>query len=159
MSTSISFGFSSSAVSSPLGIHASRHFLQNPVWKDIFDTTWSRHKSRFSKHITRMASRLDLVTRRATIVQFNTLQNTSAMEDERIRTELENEDLMRRQAVFTWSKPIEMDSEQYHLEKIRAQYPGTGRWLLDHQTFKEWFDPQLTTLPTLLWLHGNPGAG
>lgn len=81
------------------------------------------------------------------------------MEGEQTRTEMDNEDLKRRQAVYTWLKFIDMENEQYHFAKIRAQYPSTGQWLIDHTTFKEWFDPRFTTLPTLLWLHGNPGAG
>jgi hypothetical protein len=106
-----------------------------------------------------MASRLDLVIHRGTDLQFSTFQSSCDMEDEQTRTEIENEDLKRRQAVYTWLKSIDMEYEQYYFAKIRAQYPSTGRWLLDHTTFKEWFDPQFTTLPTLLWLHGNPGAG
>jgi hypothetical protein len=106
-----------------------------------------------------MASRLDLVMHRGTSLQFRAFQNSCAMEDEQARTEMDNEDLKRRQAVYTWLKSIDMENEQYHLAKTQAQYPSTGRWLFDHTTFKKWFDPQFTTLTTLLWLHGNPGAG
>jgi hypothetical protein len=106
-----------------------------------------------------MASRLDLVIHRGTILQFRAFHNSCAIEDEQARTEMDNEDLKRRQAVYTWLKSIDMENEQYHFAKIQAQYPSTGRWLFDHTTFKEWFDPQSTTLRTLLWLHGNTGAG
>lgn len=105
-----------------------------------------------------MANRLDLVVHRGTALQFATFQNSNAMED-RVRTEMENEDLKRKQAIYTWLKSVDMENEQYHFAKIRIQYPSTGRWLFDHTTFNEWFDPQFPTLPPLLWLHGNPGAG
>jgi hypothetical protein len=106
-----------------------------------------------------MASRLDLVIHRGTVLQFNDFQNSCAMEDEKTSSEMDMEDLKRRQAIYTWLKAIDMENEQYHFANIRSQYPDTGRWLLEHMTFKEWFDPQFTTLPTLLWLHGKPGAG
>ena len=106
-----------------------------------------------------MGCRLDLVIHRGTVLQFSDFQNSCAMEDEKTRSEIDMEDLKRRQAIYTWLKAIEMENEQHHFATIRSQYPNTGRWLLEHTTFKEWFDPQFTTLPTLLWLHGKPGAG
>ncbi len=118
-----------------------------------------RHKSRCFTHITKMANRLDLVAHRGTALQSTTLQNSGAMEDIQIRTEMENEDLKRKQAIYTWLKSVDMQSQQYYFAKIQIQYPSTGRWLFDHATFKEWFDPRFPTLPPLLWLHGNPGVG
>lgn len=106
-----------------------------------------------------MASRLDLIIHRGTLLQFSNFQNSCAIEDEKTRFEIDMEDLKRRQAMYTWLKAIDMENEQHKFAKIRSQYPNTGRWLLEHTTFKEWFDPQFTTLPTLLWLHGRPGAG
>jgi hypothetical protein len=105
-----------------------------------------------------MTSRLDLVIRRGTASNFNIFQNSCAREEEQIINETDNEDLKRRQVVDTWLKSVDVENQQYYFANIRAQYPGTGQWLLDHTTFKEWFDPQFAAVPTL-WLHGNPGAG
>ena len=102
---------------------------------------------------------MDLVIHRGTALQYSNFQNSCAMEDEKACTEIDNEDLKRRQAIYTWLKAIDMENEQHRFSEIRSRYPDTGHWLLDHTTFKEWFDPQFTTLPTLLWLHGKPGAG
>lgn len=134
-------------------------FFKQRRWRDLYDTTWIRYKSRFLRYITHMGCRLDLVTHRGTVLQFSDFQNSCVMEDEKARSEIDMEDLKRRQAIYTWLKAIEMENEQHHFATIRSQYPDTGRWLLEHTTFKEWFDPQFTTLPTLLWLHGKPGAG
>ena len=109
-----------------------------------------------------MASRLDFVVHGGNIEQTHTVQRQFALEYDEKSSEIDTEELRRRQTVYTWLKPIDMENEQYHLKRIRKRCPpGTmpGRWLLDHMTFKEWFDPQFTALPTLLWLHGQPGAG
>jgi hypothetical protein len=109
-----------------------------------------------------MAARLDLIAYGGNVPQYNTVQNLPTPEREEKRTEIDEEGLKRSKTVYTWLKPIDMESEQYHFQQIRARWPpGTapGRWLLDNMTFREWFDPQFTALPTLLWLHGNPGAG
>jgi hypothetical protein len=108
-----------------------------------------------------MASRLDLVSGRASVSQFDVFLNASMREDEQLLAMLESENLNRRQAVHAWLKPTDMETEQNFLVRIRAAYPDTCRWLLNDRTFKEWFDPQCTTttLPKLLWLNGKPGAG
>ena len=109
-----------------------------------------------------MASRLDLIVHGSNFEQIHTAQSQSTLEYEQNPIGIDDEDLKRRQTIYTWLKPIDMENEQYHLKSIRNRCsPGAmpGRWLLDHMTFKEWFDPQFTTLPTLLWLHGHPGAG
>ena len=109
-----------------------------------------------------MASRLDFVMHGGNSEQVHTAQGQFTLEYEENSSEIDMEDLRRRQTVHTWLKPIDMENEQYHLKRIRKRCPpGTmpGRWLLDHMMFKEWFDPQFTALPTLLWLHGHPGAG
>ncbi|OCK76290.1 hypothetical protein K432DRAFT_306677 [Lepidopterella palustris CBS 459.81] len=140
---------------------ALRVFTQR-CWRDIFSTTWPRHKFQISRHISNMEFRLDIIVHGGNVSQFNTAQNLPTLDYKQNTTEMDDEDLKRRQTVYTWLKPIDMDNEQYHFKQIRARCPpGTmpGRWLLDHITFREWFDPQFTALPTLLWLHGNPGAG
>ncbi|PVH75487.1 hypothetical protein DL98DRAFT_466362 [Cadophora sp. DSE1049] len=134
-------------------------FFEQRRWEDLFVTTWTRPKSRCYTHITKMANRLDLMTHRGTASQFATFQFSGAMEEEEIRTKLENEDLKRKQAIYTWLKAVNMQNEQDYFAKIRKEYPSTGHWLLGQTAFNEWFDPQFATLPPLLWLHGNPGAG
>jgi hypothetical protein len=69
------------------------------------------------------------------------------------------DDLRQSQSVYSWLRPSNVMNDQYHHIKLRASYPGTGRWLLQNHTFKEWFDPQYPTIPPLLWLTGIPGGG
>jgi hypothetical protein len=108
-----------------------------------------------------MASRLDLISSRADVSQFDSLPDISTLQDEQHFTTMGKEDLRRKQAIYGWLKPTEIENEQFHLSSIRADYPDTCQWLLDDDTFKEWFLPQYaaTILPKLLWLNGKPGSG
>lgn len=106
-------------------------------------------------------SRLKLVDSRANLDQFDLFMNASNLKEEELIAALESENLGRRQAVYAWIKPTDMDNDQEYLTRIRVAYPGTCSWLLNDRTFQEWFDQQtnMATLPRLLWLNGKPGAG
>jgi hypothetical protein len=108
-----------------------------------------------------MRSRLDLVASRAKLDQFDFFMNASTLEEEELVAAIDSENLGRRQAVYTWIKPTDMDNDQEYLTRIRVAYPGTCSWLLEDGTFQEWFDQQsnMATLPKLMWLNGKPGAG
>lgn len=108
-----------------------------------------------------MASRFTLVRDRATVFRFESFQSTSILQDEQNLATVESGNLVRKQAVYAWLKPTDMENEQDYLQRIRLAYPETCQWLLEDSTFKEWFDPLCLgiTLPKLLWLNGKPGAG
>jgi hypothetical protein len=108
-----------------------------------------------------MMSRLELVRSRAKLDQFDLFMNACTLKEEELVAAIESENLSRRQAVYAWIKPTDMDNDQEYLRRIRVAYPGTCSWLLDDRTFQEWFDQQsnMATLPKLLWLNGKPGAG
>jgi hypothetical protein len=108
-----------------------------------------------------MGSRLSLISGQENISQFDSSLNTFTVEEEQHLTTMDSEDLKRRQAVYAWLKPTEMENEQLYLVRIRAEYPGTCQWLLDDDTFKEWFFPQYTStaLSKFLWINGKPGSG
>lgn len=72
---------------------------------------------------------------------------------------LHKEDLHHLHIVTTWLSATDVETEQAEHTKLRAEYPGTGRWLLDNPSFKDWFDPQIAMTHPLLWLTGIPGAG
>jgi hypothetical protein len=73
--------------------------------------------------------------------------------------EAEQRQLDRRRVVNSWLRATTPDNDQDRFSKIREDYPGTGHWLLDNQSFKDWFDTQFAAIPPLLWLKGSPGTG
>lgn len=56
-------------------------------------------------------------------------------------------------AILDWVEPVDFSSEQNDL--IGRRHPGTGQWILEDKTFKEWVD----TANNTLFCHGIPGAG
>jgi len=106
-----------------------------------------------------MARHRSLIESQASLSQIENFQESRKIEDERFETAMRNEDLRRVQVVCNWLRSASVDSDQYHFTKVRADYPGTGRWLLDNPSFKEWFDPHFPIIPPLLWLNGIPGSG
>ena len=106
-------------------------------------------------------SRFKLVGSRATLDQFDTLVSTSSLEEEISNAAMDSENLGRRNAVYTWIKPTNMENDQEYLRRIRDAYPGTCSWLLSDMTFQEWFEHRENNLTgsNLLWLNGKPGSG
>lgn len=129
------------------------------MWKQLFQATWKTHKSRYSSIISNIGRHRNLVDSQASIAQIEAFQESRKVDDARFYAEIEAEDMNRFREVYKWLKPANVETDQYQYLKLRADYPGTGRWLLDNQNFKDWFSPQFPTIPPLLWLNGMPGAG
>lgn len=129
------------------------------VWKQLWHATWKTQQSRFSNIISGMARHRALIESQAGLVQIADSQESRRLVDDRHNAEVQHESLRRSRTVFNWLRAPDVDGNQYNLTKTRADNPGTGRWLLDNQAFKDWFDPNYPKIPPLLWLNGIPGAG
>jgi hypothetical protein len=128
-------------------------------WKQLFKETWKTCKSRFSSIVSSIARHRSLIESQACLPQIEDSYESRRTEDFQFETEMKVEDLRRFQAVYNWLRATNVEADQYHFSKIRADNPSIGRWLLDNLLFKEWFDPEFPTIPPLLWLNGIPGAG
>jgi len=106
-----------------------------------------------------MSRHRSLIETQANISQIEEFQESRRIDNDRFETHMRNEELARSRALHSWLKPADVESDQYHFSKLRAEYPGTGKWLLKQKAFEEWFNPQYANVPPLLWLNGIPGAG
>ncbi|VUC36282.1 unnamed protein product [Clonostachys rosea] len=62
-----------------------------------------------------------------------------------------------QEAIRKWLKPTSYDAENGEFKKHLASYlPGTGEWLLESPTFREWHQSQDQGM---LWIKGIPGSG
>jgi hypothetical protein len=134
-------------------------YFNKRLWQQLFSATWKTHKTKFGGLIERMKRHHELVESQATLSQIREFQEARARDERRLEDEVNNEDLRRQKDVYAWLKPTNMDNDQYVLKNLRARYPRTGQWLLKNEIFEKWLDPKFPTLPTLLWLNGQPGAG
>jgi hypothetical protein len=129
------------------------------VWKQIFAATWKTHKSQFSSIIGNLAKHRHLIETQASLSEIESARKAREIQRDHYEAELGHEDMRRRREVNNWLRAPRMEDEQHEFDKLRAKYPGTGEWLLEHPVFKDWFDPQFAVIPPLLWLNGIPGAG
>lgn len=134
-------------------------YFQQPLWRQLFDATWKTYKARFSGIISNMAQHQSLIESQASLSKIEDFEESRRITDYQFEAEMKNEDLRRLQAVYNWLSATNVETQQDYLSSTRADYPGTGRWLLDNVSFKEWFNPQFPKVPPLLWLNGIPGAG
>lgn len=106
-----------------------------------------------------MGRHQQLIESQASIAQIEEFREARKTDEERYEKDVRNEDLRRKQIVNHWLRAADVETDQYEHCKVRADYPGTGRWLLSNSLFKQWFDPRFPVIPPLLWLCGIPGAG
>ncbi|KAJ5530063.1 hypothetical protein N7527_003456 [Penicillium freii] len=134
-------------------------YFQQRLWKQLWHATWKTQQSRFSSIISGMARHRALIESQAGLSEIADSQESRRLVDDRHNAEVQYESLRRSRTVFNWLRAPDVDGNQYNLTQMRADNPGTGRWLLDNQAFKDWFDPNYPKIPPLLWLNGIPGAG
>ncbi|KAF5686302.1 zinc finger C2H2-type integrase DNA-binding protein [Fusarium circinatum] len=129
------------------------------VWERLFDINWKAIKGGLLSTVSNLIQHRDAIQNQANQSQMTDLEETHTepvlesdpFGDEKYRPQ--------RLAVCHWLQPIDPAADQDLFSKIRAEYPGTGRWLLDNETFKGWFNLRYARIPPLLWITGLPGAG
>ncbi|KAI2626752.1 hypothetical protein GGR54DRAFT_483461 [Hypoxylon sp. NC1633] len=134
-------------------------YFQQPMWKQLWQATWKTHKSRFQPLIDDIRGHGNLVQAQATASQIEQYQKETAAQALQIQSITDTQEMQRLRELISWLGAPNVENDQYHYSKVRDECPGTGRWLLDIQVFKEWIDPRFPTIPPLLWMTGMPGAG
>jgi hypothetical protein len=134
-------------------------YFQQPLWRQMFASSWSNYKTRFSGIIKNFPRHQQLIESQANLIQIEESQAERRVEESRFRTLMQNEERNRLNAVSTWLNPTDVEADQTRFRKIRTEYPTTGQWPLQDQRFEDWFNPQYPAIPPLLWLNGMPGAG
>jgi len=131
----------------------------------IFHATWKTFRSDFDHILQNIKRHNDLIKNQANLIHFGKTQEAfekaheerSKAEEER-RSRRETENRRRYLAVLEWLSPAPYEQDLERYSSVRAACPGTGRWLLDDDRFKFWFDPDYCST-RLLWISGKPGAG
>ncbi|RYP19480.1 hypothetical protein DL765_003320 [Monosporascus sp. GIB2] len=139
--------------------HQAMEYFQKPMWKQLFHATWDTYKSRFGPLIDNIRGHGLLIQTQATLSQIEAFQSAAKLRDAEFRSISEGQESQRLRDLKAWLHATSCANEQKRYSDIRSEFPGTGRWLLDNQSIKEWMDPMYPTIPPLLWLNGIPGAG
>ncbi|KAK3936465.1 hypothetical protein QBC46DRAFT_419250, partial [Diplogelasinospora grovesii] len=100
-----------------------------------------------------------LIESQATLAEIQASLREREAQDGHRRKMQDSENIWRLREIFRWLRAVNVENDQHDYANIRAECPGTGQWLLDNVTFKDWFQPLCLAIPPLLWLNGIPGAG
>jgi hypothetical protein len=128
------------------------------VWKEVFDAFRKSLLVHLQHTLENIWRHEGLVRSQATLVQCEGLQTLRNEAVAAFKANREATEERRRKAVLEWLSAAEYDADQEKNNKIREEYPETGRWLLGNDLFKSWFQPDVCTAP-ILWISGIPGAG
>ncbi|KAL2679252.1 hypothetical protein Neosp_010019 [[Neocosmospora] mangrovei] len=134
------------------------HF-QTPHWEELFDLAWNSCKTRLLDIISEIARRGSEFEKQAHLSLAEDIQVPRPTDYSSLDIELRKRDFRRRSLICDWLGATNPEADQDHLARIRVDHPGTGRWLFDNPSFREWFDPQYPAIPPLLWIKGSPGTG
>ncbi|KAK8247870.1 hypothetical protein HDK77DRAFT_481329 [Phyllosticta capitalensis] len=125
--------------------------------KTFLSTQWKPFEVQFGgleKNIKDSLNALGHATGAETLNQ--TVQNGRTLDvlqgEAKLQTMILSED--RRHKYLDSISPL--DFESIHKNTLWKRCPGTGDWLLEHESFEDWFDNQNAQL---LWCHGPPGVG
>jgi hypothetical protein len=99
-----------------------------------------------------------LIESQANIAQLEELVRTRETTSTLLEQTKVEETHRRLEVVRQWLSAAESEVEHEHHQRVHQEYPGTGKWLLNHNRFHAWFDPDFCSI-TMLWLSGIPGAG
>ncbi|KAK4195589.1 hypothetical protein QBC40DRAFT_288802 [Triangularia verruculosa] len=131
-------------------------YFKHRVWKQIFQAAWRGFLPKISFIKENMARHRRLLENGATLAQLEEVNNFRRNVEREFEIQRRSELDRQRHAIITWLNPAPPSLEKYRY--ARAWCPGAGKWLLESQRFKDWFDPDFCRNP-LLWITGIPGAG
>lgn len=145
----------------PTHLTHSRHAYQAvkpTVWRSLFQSSWKGFSSEIDMVKDNLARHRRLIETRASLVEFETVQNLRTQSETNFRELKLAEDRRRKTSVFQWlSSPNVQISHERCLE-ARTWNPKSCHWILADNRFQDWLDPLFCSTP-LLWINGKPGAG
>jgi hypothetical protein len=132
------------------------------AWQQLFHATWKTFRAEFSGLLANIQRHGRLVESQANLLEFEQLFHQMEMGRAAAEAEFqrhkEEEERKRRIAVQNWLSAVSTDVDQERGVTTRKQNPGSGRWLIENNHIRNWFNPELCSAP-LLWINGRPGAG
>lgn len=91
--------------------------------------------------------RLTIGVERTTL---NTVHQISEQTFTGVRQLQERDRVEEHKYLLQWLNPNSINAEENLNEALKRHHPGTGQWLFDSQSFKQWSTGQ----SSMLWMHG-----
>lgn len=109
--------------------------------------------------IENLAQHRTLIDRQAALSEIEEARVHRTKVSAAFATTLARDDQYRLESVKKWLNPTSYANDHDEHCRVRATSPGSGQWFLENDSFKNWLDPKFASIPPLLWLKGDPGAG
>ncbi|KAF8537821.1 hypothetical protein BDD12DRAFT_911208 [Trichophaea hybrida] len=139
-------------------VKAMKFYRRRRLW-NIFRTVWTNYDLEFK------SLESTLLKNRETVENAAHLEHITAEKTERVAQEdfrQEERTIMleeKSRQLVRWLSPVNCEPS-YYMDSFRRNHslchPGTCRWILDKQEFREW--PSSTNLD-ILWVSTTPGTG
>ncbi|KAI0968627.1 putative zinc finger protein [Xylaria arbuscula] len=134
-------------------------YFEQEEWTATFSETWGTRRDHTSSKISDIAQYRSLIESESTSVQVRDTQHV-IQQSRQVEDDMVNEqDLQRLREVSNWLNAATVRCDHDKNVSARVNNPESGRWLLEHTTFADWFNPKFPAIPPLLWINGIPGAG
>ena len=133
---------------------------------------WKDFDARFKHILERLRRHREFIERQAALLHFNHFQRNVYETQKQIAqyqqhrsmfiSHFENQSREENEkkyfAVQEWILAAQSKLDHEAFCSVRAAYPGTGSWILTHETVMNWREAS-TPVNSILWLNGIPGAG
>ncbi|KAI0442379.1 NACHT domain protein [Xylaria telfairii] len=131
-------------------------FFKLSRWKYLFESLWPKHKEKIKVVMTHIQNHVRLMRNE---VRLEHIQQEHEARQRALANFEREEEERRAQEFHRIKTDIAPQSYDDTLEIFRGLvYQGTGLWLLQDATFKQWLNP-ISGEPRIFWLQGIPGAG
>lgn len=117
--------------------------INQEMQKHSSETAWPLHEEELQKHIDAFQHINNIFSSFLAANVLNTTTTTHSHVEEMIQEK-------EREKLIFW-----LDISECTHRSLPSPHPGTGRWLLDCDTYRTWRDGA----PSLLWCYGAPGIG
>lgn len=128
------------------------------MWRSLFQSSWKGFAAEIDLLKDNLARHRRLIETRASLVEFEAVQNLSKQSEANLRELKLTEERRRKTAVLQWLSSPDVQSAHERCLEARAWSPTSSHWILADSCFQEWVDPLFCSTP-LLWINGKPGAG
>ncbi|KAJ0425196.1 hypothetical protein BJY00DRAFT_308523 [Aspergillus carlsbadensis] len=125
-------------------------FLTRPKWKQLFKSSWKVFNSNFKRILDSLQRHKDIIESEKstlTVYEIQTLRDDEAARFNETRLD----SILNK--INAPNCYLDQETVSEHRENSQS-----GKWVLDHEKFKQWHDAPAGSNP-LLYVHGIPGAG
>ncbi|KAK0627895.1 hypothetical protein B0T14DRAFT_146177 [Immersiella caudata] len=125
-----------------LRVHAiALRYFRQKLWRPLFQSSWKGFAAEIDLLKDNLARHRRLIETRASLVEFEAVQNPRKQSEANFRELKLAEERRRRTAVLQWLSSPGVHSAHERCLEARAWSPTSCHWILADPCFQDWVDP------------------